>query len=310
MDAHDGAPPRDNNGCCSAPGPDIGAAPSQGWDKQSPWYVECMSPATASLAVSLLGHLGLFTGKGTLSDLKLLETHCGDARAIGMIGLDKIRLSDYHGCDFSPVMIDSAKERLLNTKDINRGVPLTLTECPSTALPYETSTFDRYMSNMGCCCVTDLTLKLSEAHRVLKQDGVAAMSMRLAEDAVGDTSFALIAEGLKPYGFPPGPTREGLHLGKDIAKLRARLIGAGFRSAVAWKSFVTLPIHTGEQFALWAIGQPPISKFMQKRAEMDVDASELKHKEMMQALAAVAERELNGEIGVIQIAVAVVVATK
>lgn len=256
------------------------------------WYTANMSPATASLALSLLGHLKVFGEPGSVTTgIKVLETHCGDAFAAASI-LPSPNIASYTACDFSGAMVGVAQDRL--------GDRAAVVCADSTTLPFEDASFDRYMSNLGCCCVADLNAKLQEARRVLAPNGIAAMSMRI-EGGAGDSSFALIAETLRPFGYPPGPEREGLHLGKDLQRVRAKLSDAGFQAPVAWNSWVTLPIHDGATFLQFALGQPPVRRFLEGLGE--------EHRgQAHEALRAAGERAL--ESGAIQVSVAAVVARK
>ena len=95
-------------------------------------------------------------------------------------------------------MLGAARANIGHHKNV------TTLQANSTNLPFEDSSFDRYLSNLGVCCTSELTAKLSEACRVLAPDGIAAMSMRI-EGGAGDTAFKLVQETLAPFGMPPGP---------------------------------------------------------------------------------------------------------
>ncbi|CAE7193579.1 APX5 [Symbiodinium sp. KB8] len=208
------------------------------------WYTANMSPATAGLATSLFRRLGLAQSAPADLSLNVLETHCGDALAASEL-LPLPCVASYTACDFSEGMLSCAEERLGGRGKCVVG--------DSTALPFESASFDRYVSNLGCCCTSDLTAKLSEARRVLKPGGLAAMSMRIAEQE-GDTSFALTARTLKPFGYPPQPDREGLRIGLDLELLRERLRAAGFEDVSAWRSWVSVPLQTLDDFMQWNLG--------------------------------------------------------
>jgi len=223
--------------------------------------------------------------------MRVLETHCGDARAASSL-LPTPSVSKYTAADFSEGMLTAAQ--------VNLGERGDCQHCDATSLPFEDSSFDRYLSNLGLCCTSDLTAKLSEARRVLAADGMAAMSCRI-EGGEGDTSFKIIQQALSRFGLPPGPDREGLRLGKDLPALRARVAAAGFAgSVVAWRTFASLPIHDPSAFLEFATSQPPIKKFLATLEATGQCA------EAEQALAAAAAEALAQ--GAIQIAVAVVVA--
>mmetsp|Transcript_106665 Transcript_106665/g.332592 ORF Transcript_106665/g.332592 Transcript_106665/m.332592 type:complete len:259 (-) Transcript_106665:37-813(-) len=250
----------------------------------------CGAPAPPA-ALSLLAQLGALGDAPPGGPLRFLETHCGDARAASAL-LPSQAIASYTACDFSGRMVEAARARLGDRAVVVRG--------ESTALPFEAGSFDRYMSNLGCCCVSDLDAKLAEAHRVLAPGGIAAMSMRI-EGGDGDTSFKVIADALRPFGFPPGPDREGLRLGKDLAALKAKVAAFGFSCPVAWQSWAVLPIHDDGAFMDFACGQPPVQKFL---ASLD----ETQKKEALEALKARSQEVL--ESGAFQVAVAAVVAKR
>jgi SAM-dependent methyltransferase len=252
------------------------------------FYTKWMSPGTASITYSLYGHLGLLRPADMDDSVRVLETHCGDSRAAG--GLLPQSGIVYTAVDFSEGMLTAARRNL--------GDLATVVCTDSTKLPFADGSFDRYLSNLGVCCTHDLTAKLAEARRVLAPGGIAAMSMRIG-GGDGDTSFSLVGKALSPFGLPKGPDREGLRLGKDLPALRARIKSAGFRSAVAWRTFATLPVHDVEAFMVFATSQAPIHKFLEGLDESTRSAAE-------DSLRANAKAAL--ECGAIQVAVAVVVA--
>ena len=221
----------DSAKCCGAPAPPAGKPLSAGWDGMASWYTQWMSPGTASVTTSLFSHAGLLSPG--VKHLKVLETHCGDARAAAGI-LPCPSVASYTAVDFSEGMLAAAQANL--------GGHAKAVVADSTRLPFPDGSFDRYICNLGLCCTADFTASLTEACRVLSPGGVAAMSMRI-EGGEGDTSMKLISDTLAPFGMGPGPDREGVQIGKDLPALRTRVNNAGFVGAVAWRTFATLPIH-------------------------------------------------------------------
>ena len=61
----------------------------------------------------------------------------------------------YTAADFSDGMLSVARANL--------GDRATIVHADATALPFEDGSFDRYVSNLGVCCTSDLTAKLNEA---------------------------------------------------------------------------------------------------------------------------------------------------
>eukprot|EP00931_Biecheleriopsis_adriatica_P120578 TRINITY_DN95703_c0_g1_i1.p1 TRINITY_DN95703_c0_g1~~TRINITY_DN95703_c0_g1_i1.p1 ORF type:complete len:306 (+),score=71.97 TRINITY_DN95703_c0_g1_i1:30-947(+) len=279
--------------CCGAPGSASGGPPpALAWNGMKDWYTTHMSLATAGMGVDLLRHLGLLSHSSAASSkpVRVVETHCGDARAASeLLPLDTV--ASYTACDFSDGMLGEATKSL--------GSKGTTVQADSAELPFEAASFDCYMSNLGCCCAADIRLKLKEARRVLAPGGMAAMSMRIG-DFEGDTSFHLVASALKPFGFPPQPDREGLRIGKDLPSLRARLLEAGFSSPRAWRSWISVPVRSVEEVIEWSTSQPPVKKFLAGLAEQERAAA-------LRALQVAAHKPADD--GAMQMAVAVVVAT-
>lgn len=280
---------REAGQCCGVSAPAGLSAPATAWNSMKDWYLSNMSPATSALAFSLAGHLGLLSPSES-KPLRVLETHCADARMASII-LPTPYVKSYTACDFSEAMVGEATALL--------GGNATVLVADSTELPFEAASFDRYLSNLGCCCVSDFPRKLQEARRVLVSGGMAAMSMRI-QDYPGDNSMILIQSSLSPFGYPPMPDREGLRMGKDLDALRARMKEAGFEEPrAAWRSWITIPIKDADDYVAWALDQPPVKKFINsltpdKQAEAKVSLKQA--------------AEIPAKDGAIQMAVCAVVA--
>jgi len=269
-----------------------GASPGAvAWDGMRDWYVEHMSPATANLASTLFRHAGLLDGVEEGSQKRVLETHCGDARAAAAL-LPSSAIQAYTACDFSPKMLEAASTLL--------GSRAATQLADSTALPFTDGAFDCYISNMGGCCVADLDAMLQEVRRVLVPGGVASMSMRI-EGLEGDTAFHLAQSTLAKFGMPPGPDREGLRLGKDLPALRRKLADCGFKDVKAWRTWVTIPLSDGsaDAYMKWATCVGPVKKFL----------GTLSEEQAGEALSALREASLSGpqQDGAVHVAAAVFV---
>ena len=124
--------------CCGAPVPPAGVSPAAVWDGMAAWYTQWVSPGTASVANSLLGHSGLLSREAL--QRRVLETHCGDARAASGL-LPSPAVASYTVVDFSEGMLAAAKANL--------GDHAKYVISESTSLPFEDGSFDCYVSNLG-----------------------------------------------------------------------------------------------------------------------------------------------------------------
>lgn len=262
------------------------------WNNMAPWYSSRLAAANVPLAHSLIFQLGNLNGKS------ILETHAGDGRIAELL-LTLFPTINYQGCDFSSVMIDMCKSRF--TKNIDDTKNPNFWEGNSMDLVgVQDDSLGAYLANLGGCCVADLSKMLSEAHRVLEKGGRAALSLR-NEGSQTDTFFRLIAEALKPFGYPEYATREGLWVGHDSAKLRQRVLESGFQSAIAWTAVVPLPVYSTEDFLDLAKSMGGVKAVLGKLEPSKYDLA-------VAALSAAASDALTH--GAIQIAVGCVVATK
>lgn len=107
--------------CCGAPAAPA-ASPSAGWDSMADWYTQWMSPGTASVATSLYGHLGLLQ-PAPAAAMRVLETHCGDARAAAGL-VPSPAVAAYTAADYSEGMLAKAKANLGGLSPQARLLPL------------------------------------------------------------------------------------------------------------------------------------------------------------------------------------------
>eukprot|EP00928_Gymnodinium_smaydae_P034234 TRINITY_DN24313_c0_g1_i3.p1 TRINITY_DN24313_c0_g1~~TRINITY_DN24313_c0_g1_i3.p1 ORF type:complete len:315 (-),score=66.08 TRINITY_DN24313_c0_g1_i3:237-1181(-) len=243
--------------CCGLPPDDAppqvavnGSPAAAMWDKMLAWYSRYMSPGTSELRFAVAVKLKL-SPEADHPGLDVVETHCGDAPGTEKFLSDASKVRSYTLCDFSSVMLGGAKANLSKTQT---AVEPKFVVADSCKLPFPDGAFDRYLANMSCCCVQDVDAMLKEARRSLRPGGLAGCSMRC--QTAGDSGFIAVAKALEPFGFPSPPLREGVVLGTDEDKLRAKLSACGFDgdSAEIWRDFVRLPLQSVEEYVEFAKG--------------------------------------------------------
>ncbi len=139
--------------CCGVPAAHPSSPAASAWDAMSEWYLTNMSRATASLHFSMANQLGLLSG------LDVLETHCADAYGASIILSSVPGIVTYTGVDFSERMVTAAIARLGDRARVFRA--------DSCSLPFADASFDRYISNLGLCCVQDVRAALASRDSAL-----------------------------------------------------------------------------------------------------------------------------------------------
>lgn len=134
--------------------------------------------------------------------------------------------------DFSSAMIEQAKKRLAS--NLRTGIALTIEEANALDLKQiESSSKDRYISNLCLPLVPEPDTMFKEARRVLKSGGIAGFTIWGQEENSGQftifqraTEEVRMAQGMAPHSNVP--------LQSNLAKLRERIENAGFDQVVIW----------------------------------------------------------------------------
>jgi SAM-dependent methyltransferase len=100
--------------------------------------------------------------------------------------------------DLTPGMIATARERLVDYKQVE------LAAADAQSLPYESSTFDRYIANLSLMLVPDTDGMIREASRVLKPGGIAGFSV-WGNGGEASSMFTLVPSILTRLGLYPTP---------------------------------------------------------------------------------------------------------
>jgi len=176
--------------CCGVPAAQPRTPAASAWDSMSDWYVTHMAPATASLHYSMANHLGLLkTGEA----YRVVETHCADAQGASLLlASAPCGIATYSVVDFSERMVAAATSRLGDRAQAFVG--------DSCSLPFPDGSFDRYISNLGLCCVQDVrplavpaTLSPLMVKRREHRHYIAVDAHRLEENLPKLTAYFVLA---------------------------------------------------------------------------------------------------------------------
>ncbi|WP_406645204.1 methyltransferase domain-containing protein [Aliisedimentitalea scapharcae] len=208
----------------------------QGWSdpEVARSYADGFAQASQMCVAPMVAAVGAGAGS------QALDLCCG--QGIVAAGLHQAK-ADVTGLDFSPAMLDLARERV-------PGV--TFVEGDAMQLPFEDGQFDVVTIGFGILHVPDAPQVLAQAHRVLRPGGRLAFSVWHAPTvptALGYVFAAIGAHGDPAVQLPPGP---GLHDYADAAIAYPALERAGFTECAQQV------VHSA-----WTIDQPdaPVTFF-------------------------------------------------
>lgn len=153
-------------------------------------YVTLFAQAADQAIAPLLDAADIKTGE------KVLDLCCGQGNVSDALVARGCAVT---GADFSPAMLEIARERV-------PGVDFV--EADAQDLQFEDASFDAVVSGFGICHVPDQPRALSQVRRVLKRGGRFAISVWCGPDV--SPSFAAFYEAVKTHGdpnvtAPPGP---------------------------------------------------------------------------------------------------------
>ncbi|CUK20683.1 Demethylmenaquinone methyltransferase [Ruegeria denitrificans] len=192
---------------------DFAAAEKSGWAEESKAdaYVDLFAPISDQLVPSLseatrAAHSGV-----------ILDLCCGHGNASEAL-VDAG--AEVTGLDFSPAMLARAQNRVPGASFV---------EGDAADLPFGDSSFDAVVCNVGFGHLPDPDAVLSEISRVLRPDGVAALtSWREPEFSA---SFQIVFGAVKAHGDPGlAPPAPDFHLFSKREDARRALDTAGLRN--------------------------------------------------------------------------------
>jgi ubiquinone/menaquinone biosynthesis C-methylase UbiE len=151
---------------------------------------------------------------------------------------------------------------------------------------FEDEQFDVYISNLCLMLCQDANKAISEAYRVLKQGGVAAISIWGKKE---DSKFAfkLFNEVFLKNGIDISGERSSYHLAEDIDALKLKFISAGFKNVRMDFTNAIFDCYDEQDYLVKFQG-PGVNSTCRKIN------NDLKVKEMIEEVKDRAKEELNG----------------
>ncbi len=190
----------------------------------------------------------------------ILDVGCGPGYATRLLTTDVSNLgSTIYALDFSPEMIklaqkvfseyddfncnqknywDCREQPILDqiniekdTKEIRKeknGKVVRFLQGIAESLPFEDSQFDVYISNFCLMLCLDADQAIKESYRVLKENGVAALTIwgKLEQTKIIWTIFADV---FQKYGIDANNQKNSFWLAKDPAELKNKFLQAGYK---------------------------------------------------------------------------------
>lgn len=172
-------------------------------------YVDLFSSASDQAIPALIS--------GLPSKARVLDLCCGQgnvSEALATAGHDVV------GADFSPAMLALARARAPGIEFV---------EADAQDLPFEDSSFDAVVSNLGIVHIPDQPRALREVRRVLRPGGHFAMTSWCGPQV--SPAFRLFYGAVREHGDPAVSLPDGpdFHLYGDEEKCRATLMEAGLK---------------------------------------------------------------------------------
>jgi len=205
---------------------DFAAVERDGWSDPSVArsYAEVFAEASLRCVPATISAVGAAPG------MRALDLCCGP----GLVAAGLVRAgADVVGADFSPAMLDIAREAVPTAEFIQGD---------AADLPFAGASFDAVTIGFGIPHVSDPAAVMAEARRVLHPGGRLALSVWLGpEDSLTfRTVFGAIAAHAAPgTGLPPGPDANALAYEANARPVLERLGFSGFRRDVVDAHWIT-----------------------------------------------------------------------
>jgi ubiquinone/menaquinone biosynthesis C-methylase UbiE len=203
------------------------------WRFLSKWYTSNMEEFHANkIYDTLIPFLDLETAAN------VLVAGCGSGNGVSLIA-NQLRVTGaaIEACDLSEDMLAIFRERAVPACANVRC-------CNAEELPYEDASVDRYVSSLTLMTVELPDRMLSEAYRVLQDDGIAVFSVWGRQDPINYCELPNQALKQVDENAQLSPMFFGLN---DPAKLREMMEAAGFQDVRYFFHSTPFPFKTAEQ---------------------------------------------------------------
>jgi len=225
------------------------------WNGFSSNFSKYFEPTTTITAHSLF----LFLKMNTDITQKVLDIGCGSGGPICLANHLRGSGTSLTAIDLSPEMINISQKKFNELNDKLNKEPVTFHQGSAMELPFESASFDKAYGNYIFHLVPDPLKAISEARRILKDDGILAFSVwGRIENSPKFSIHPPILERLKKefFGEDTEPVRSSFHM-SDIESTKKMVLSAGFSKVLAWYQDEPMPVLDGDEYATSVINSNP-----------------------------------------------------
>ncbi|OMJ68874.1 hypothetical protein SteCoe_33544 [Stentor coeruleus] len=199
------------------------------WNNYSQVYIETMEHIASMIYENIINLAKIE------SSSQILEVGCGPGNGVRILCSKKLQNATITACDISESMISIAQSR--NFPNCNFLV------ANNEELPFECSSFDRYIANLSLHVVENPIKMIEEAYRVLQPGGIALFS---TFSPPGPGNFmTLIENSASLVGAPKNPNKYfDLNNDEYVKKL---LKDSGFTRTLSFYSSACIPATTVDE---------------------------------------------------------------
>ena len=180
-------------------------------------------------------------------DHVVAECGCGTGSGVELLQKACPNLSKVLANDLSEVILEKAKSK--NLENVEYFV------ASNEALPYESNSCDRYISNLSLQLVENPRNMLSEALRVLRPNGLAVFSVWGKTEEFN--FFTVVRRCLNAIEVEPPKERNNFHLNK-IDELNQMAREVGFVNVRGFYSAVPMLAHSSDDLINLALASPDV----------------------------------------------------
>lgn len=221
------------------------------WDDWSATWEEKYEPLTLGITNTLLTFIQLN------SATSILEVACGTGAGSRLCNFRKPKSAKLTSVDLSSQMVGRA------TKKIDDPT-VTVQKENAEKLSFADASFDRYYAGYCLHLVENPDNMLKEAHRVLKEGGIAAFSVWGRKANSNSLTYMNdIAAAMNPPVTlqPPGPPRRSpFYLGQDPEILKKKAKDAGFKKVITFYQSHPTPLLDPETITDTMLAPPSTAR--------------------------------------------------